>query len=88
MPGFIEPMLSTLTISFPGATIGSRSQMGRVRGLVYIDDGSVAIYTRNNNRCERQYPELQVLPHYIKAKQAILDGEIVVMNERGFRTSN
>jgi bifunctional non-homologous end joining protein LigD len=26
---------------------------------------------------------LQVLPHYIKANQAILDGEIVVMDERG-----
>ena len=43
----------------------------------------MAIYTRNNNRCDRQYPELQVLPHYIKAKQAILDGEIVIMDDRG-----
>ncbi len=54
-----------------------------VRGLTFIDDGAVAIYTRNNNRCERQYPELQVLPHYVDARQAIVDGEIVVHDSRG-----
>jgi len=84
MPGFIEPMLSTLTDKPPkGDGWLFEVKWDGVRGLVYIDEGSVAIYTRNNNRCERQYPELQVLPHYIKAKQAILDGEIVVMDERG-----
>jgi ATP-dependent DNA ligase len=49
----------------------------------HIDKESLIIYTRNNNRCERQYPELQVLPHYIEAEQAILDGEIVVLDESG-----
>jgi bifunctional non-homologous end joining protein LigD len=84
MPGFIEPMLSTLTNNLPkGNDWLFEVKWDGVRGLVYIDDGSVAIYTRNNNRCERQYPELQVLPHYIKARQAILDGEIVVMDELG-----
>ena len=84
MPGFVAPMLSTLTDKVPkGDDWIFEVKWDGVRGLVYIDDGSVAIYTRNNNRCERQYPELQALPHYIKAKQAILDGEIVVMDERG-----
>ena len=54
-----------------------------VRGLCHISDSSLTIYTRNNNRCERQYPELQVLPHYIDAEQAILDGEIVVLDAKG-----
>jgi bifunctional non-homologous end joining protein LigD len=54
-----------------------------VRGLIHIDKESLSIYTRNNNRCERQYPELQVLPHYIEAEQAILDGEIVVLDAHG-----
>jgi bifunctional non-homologous end joining protein LigD len=54
-----------------------------VRGLTFIENGAVAIYTRNNNRCERQYPELQVLPHYVDAQQAILDGEIVATDSRG-----
>ena len=41
------------------------------------------IFTRNNNRCEGQYPELQVSPHYVDAEQAILDGEIVILDEKG-----
>ena len=61
MPGFFAPM---------SAHPGRRCTKGRhwifevkwdgVRGLIFIDDGAVTIYTRNNNRCERQYPELQV----------------------------
>ena len=54
-----------------------------VRGLVFIDNQNLAIYTRNNNRCDRQYPELQVLSHFIEAKQAILDGEIVALDPHG-----
>jgi len=34
-------------------------------------------------RCERQYPELAVIPHHIAALQAVLDGEIAVLDARG-----
>jgi bifunctional non-homologous end joining protein LigD len=54
-----------------------------VRALCYIEKSTLTIYTRNKNRCERQYPELQVIPHYIDADQAILDGEIVVLDSKG-----
>jgi len=54
-----------------------------VRGLCFVENGEVRILTRNGNRCERQYPELSVLPHYLDSEQAILDGEIAVLDERG-----
>jgi len=54
-----------------------------VRGLCFIEDGELRILSRNGNRCERQYPELSVLPHYVDAEQAILDGEIAVLDARG-----
>jgi len=54
-----------------------------VRGLCFIEDGELRILSRNGNRCERQYPELSVLPHYVDAEQAILDGEIAVLDEHG-----
>jgi bifunctional non-homologous end joining protein LigD len=54
-----------------------------VRGLCFIEDGELRILSRSGNRCERQYPELSVLPHYVDAQQAILDGEIAVLDERG-----
>jgi bifunctional non-homologous end joining protein LigD len=84
MPGFIEPMLSTLATKLPdGDDWLFEVKWDGIRALTYVDGGTVAIYTRNNNRCERQYPELQVLPHYIKAEQAILDGEIALLDQRG-----
>jgi bifunctional non-homologous end joining protein LigD len=84
MPGFFPPMGATITEKLPsGPDWIFEVKWDGVRGLVYIDKEALTIYTRNNNRCERQYPELQVLPHYIEADQAILDGEIVVLDERG-----
>jgi bifunctional non-homologous end joining protein LigD len=84
MPGFFEPMSGTLADQLPkGADWIFEVKWDGVRGLAFIDKGSLSIYTRNNNRCERQYPELQVLPHYIEAEQAILDGEIVVLDAKG-----
>ncbi len=84
MPGFFAPMGASIAESAPtGDKWMFEVKWDGVRGLVYIDDASMSIFTRNNNRCERQYPELQVLPHYIDAQQAIIDAEIVVLDSRG-----
>ncbi len=84
MPGFFAPMGAGLTDRLPkGPDWLFEVKWDGIRGLVHIEKQAVSIYTRNNNRCERQYPELQVLPHYVEAQQAILDGEIVVLDERG-----
>ena len=77
------PMLATAAQPFDSDDHVFEVKWDGVRGLHHIDNGSLVIYTRNNNRCERQYPELQVLPHYINARQAILDGEIVVLDPSG-----
>ena len=39
--------------------------------------------SRNGNVMDRQYPELSILPHHLKAQTAILDGEIAALDERG-----
>ncbi|MEP6716913.1 MAG: DNA ligase D, partial [Terriglobia bacterium] len=84
MPGFFAPMGATMAATLPnGPDWIFEVKWDGVRGLVHIDRGALSIYTRNNNRCERQYPELGVLPHYINADQAILDGEIVVLDAKG-----
>jgi bifunctional non-homologous end joining protein LigD len=84
MPGFFAPMGASIAEGIPrGDEWLYEVKWDGVRGLCFIENGSVSIYTRNNNRCERQYPELQVLPHYIDAQQVILDGEIVALDSRG-----
>ncbi len=54
-----------------------------VRAICYIQNGRLRMLTRNNNAMERQYPELSILPHHIKASTAILDGEIAALDSRG-----
>lgn len=84
MPGFFAPMSATMADKLPkGGNWIFEIKWDGVRGLTFIDSGSLSIYTRNNNRCDRQYPELHVLPHYIDAEQVILDGEIVVLDPKG-----
>ena len=84
MPGFFAPMGASVADGIPrGDNWMFEVKWDGVRGLIFIDNGAMTIYTRNNNRCEGQYPELQVLPHYVDARQAILDGEIVATDTRG-----
>ncbi|HVW84103.1 MAG TPA: DNA ligase D [Bryobacteraceae bacterium] len=84
MPGFFAPMGANIAERLPkGPEWIYEIKWDGVRGLAYIANKTLTIYTRNNNRCERQYPELQVLPHYIEAEQAIIDGEIVALDAKG-----
>jgi len=84
MPGFFTPMSASVADGMPhGDNWMFEIKWDGVRGLIFIDDGAMKIYTRTNNRCEQQYPELQVLPHYIDAQQAVLDGEIVALDAKG-----
>jgi bifunctional non-homologous end joining protein LigD len=84
LPAGVAPMMASISDRPPrGNDWLFEIKWDGVRGLCFIENGELWILTRNGNRCERQYPELSVLPHYVKADQAILDGEIAVLDERG-----
>ncbi len=84
LPGFFAPMGANLSIAAPhGSGWNLEIKWDGVRGLAYIDNGKLAIYTRNEIRCEKQYPELNRLPDQVAAKQAILDGEVVALDQSG-----
>src|SRR6202020_1872216 len=48
-----------------------------------IENNKVRLVSRNQNELTTRYPELKDLPHYVKAKTAILDGEVVALDEQG-----
>jgi bifunctional non-homologous end joining protein LigD len=54
-----------------------------VRAICFIDQKSVRMTSRTGHSCERQYPELSLIGHQITAKQAVLDGEIAVLDKNG-----
>jgi bifunctional non-homologous end joining protein LigD len=84
MPRTIAPMLATLTTHPPsGEQWLYEVKWDGVRAIVFVEDNQLRILSRNGKRCEQQYPELTVLPHFLKASSAILDGEIAVLDENG-----
>ena len=84
MPGTLEPMMAVLTDKPPrGQDWLYEVKWDGVRALCFVEDGELRILSRKGNPCERQYPELTVLPHHVKAASAILDGEIAVLDDQG-----
>ena len=57
-----------------------------IRSICFIDNETVRLQSRTGISCERQYPELSVIANQIAASQAVLDGEIAVLNEKGIST--
>jgi bifunctional non-homologous end joining protein LigD len=89
MPRSVSPMLATLATQPPsGEAWIYEVKWDGVRALCFIDEGQLCIHSRTGKRCEQQYPELGVLPRQIRASQAILDGEIAVLDEKGRSSFN
>jgi bifunctional non-homologous end joining protein LigD len=84
MPDSITPMSATLAAGLPrGEDWLFEIKWDGVRALCFLADERLTVYSRNGNRCDPQYPELTVVPHYIAAGSAILDGEIAVLDDKG-----
>jgi bifunctional non-homologous end joining protein LigD len=84
MPRTVSPMLATLATRPPsGDSWLYEVKWDGVRAVCFIEDGELRIFSRSGKRCDQQYPELSVLPRQVKASQAILDGEIAVLDDKG-----
>ena len=53
------------------------------RAVAFIDNGKVRLVSRNQNDLTPRYPELKDLPQFVQAKTAILDGEVVALDDQG-----
>src|ERR1039458_3484216 len=84
LPDWFEPMSATIALQPPaGEDWLFEVKWDGVRALCFLDGEELSIYSRSGRRSERQYPELSVLQHFVAAKQAIFDGEITVLDEKG-----
>ena len=84
MPTTITPMLASLADAAPtGPDWVYEIKWDGVRALAFIDNGEVRWFGRKGTSIDRQYPELSLLPHSVKASSAILDGEIAAVDENG-----
>ena len=84
MPSAIHPMLATLVDKpFDNPQWLFEIKWDGYRSVAFLDGGKARLVSRNQNEMTSQYPELRELPSYVRARTAILDGEIVALDEAG-----
>ncbi len=84
MPTTIHPMLATpVNEPFDGAEWLFEIKWDGYRAIAFIEDGKLRLVSRNQNELTPRFPELKDMPKYVKAKTAILDGEVVALDDEG-----
>ena len=84
MPSEIHPMLATsVDEPFDGPDWLFEIKWDGYRAVAFIENGKVRLVSRNQNDLTARYPELKDLAGSVKAKNAILDGEVVALDEQG-----
>jgi bifunctional non-homologous end joining protein LigD len=86
VPTLIEPMLAVLADGLPADEdrYGFEFKWDGIRAICYWDGERLRLQTRNRNDITVRYPELWALREPLRGRRAaVLDGEIVALDERG-----
>ena len=84
MPQQISPMLATASRLPPRTSEWAiEIKWDGIRAISYWQLGELRIESRNHRDLTAQYPELEGLGKQLGSCEAILDGEIVALDERG-----
>lgn len=74
----LRPMLATIVAEpFDSPDHIFEVKWGGVRAIARVDDGHLRLQGRNLRDLTPLYPELSVLPKCLRAKSAVVDGEII-----------
>jgi bifunctional non-homologous end joining protein LigD len=84
MPTAITPMLAeSVDAPFDDSAWLYEIKWDGYRAIGFIEEGQLRLVSRNQNDLTPEFPELQDVPQFIRAKTAVLDGEIAVLDEQG-----
>lgn len=85
MPQVFHPMMAKLVASIPEDEdlYGFEFKWDGIRAICFWDGHDLRLQTRNLKDVTARYPELGRLGRALTGRRAILDGEIVAMDERG-----
>jgi bifunctional non-homologous end joining protein LigD len=85
MPASLDPMLATLSTSVPSGTDWLYEvKWDGYRALCYIDGGKVRMLSRRGIKLDKQFATVSAaLAQSVKADTAIIDGEVIALDENG-----
>jgi bifunctional non-homologous end joining protein LigD len=83
MPAQVKPMLARSGPLPVGDQWAYEIKWDGVRAIGYAEGGRLKLESRNGNNVTARYPELRALGRALGTHEAILDGEIVALDENG-----
>jgi bifunctional non-homologous end joining protein LigD len=84
MPEHVVPMMARLSdLPKRDRDYGFEVKWDGVRAIAYCADGRVRLESRTLRDVTRQYPELSKLGRELGSRRAVLDGEIVALDDQG-----
>ena len=84
MPTTVHPMLAeSIEKPFDDEDWLFEIKWDGYRAIAFVENGKVRLVSRNQNELTARYPELKDMPDFIKAKTAVLDGEVVALDADG-----
>jgi bifunctional non-homologous end joining protein LigD len=84
MPRQLEPMLATpVARPFSDPEWLFEIKWDGIRAMAWVEDGRLELRARSGRVITPQYPELAELPQRVRPRRALLDGEVVALDENG-----
>jgi bifunctional non-homologous end joining protein LigD len=84
MPSTLEPMLPTLVRQpFSDPEYLFEPKLDGYRAICFVQDGRVRFLSRKGHSLTERFPELRRISTSVKAKSAIIDGEVVALDQDG-----
>jgi bifunctional non-homologous end joining protein LigD len=84
MPSVVEPMQPTLSNQpFSNPEWLFEAKWDGYRAICFLQNGAVRFVSRNRRNLNARFPSLQEIAKSIRAVSAVLDGEIVALDQSG-----
>ncbi len=79
----IKPMMAKTGESFDSNDYLFEVKWDGLRALLFLEQGRLGLQNRNLRDVTASYPEIRGVAAKINARKAVVDGEVVVLTERG-----
>ncbi len=79
----IKPMMAKTGDPFDSDNHFFEIKWDGLRALIFLKQGKLELQNRNLRDVTAAYPEIQSVVKRIRAKKAIIDGEVVVLSKKG-----
>ncbi len=84
MPERVKPMLAKLAARVPkGSDWAYEFKWDGIRAIGFVEGGRLRLQSRNFEDITRRYPELRALAEKLGSHSAVVDGELVALDETG-----